>query len=53
MLKKDNFKQNLKAFFQKYKHAWVLLYVFIYFPWFAYLEKHVTSNFNEIGRAHV
>lgn len=51
MLKKDNFKQNLKAFFQKYKHAWVLLYVFIYFPWFTYLEKHVTSNFNVIHTA--
>ena len=51
ILKKDNFKQNLKAFFQKYKHAWVLLYVFIYFPWFTYLEKHVTSNFNVIHTA--
>ncbi len=38
-------------FFQKYKHAWVLLYVFIYLPWFAYLEKTVTNHFNVIHMA--
>ena len=27
----------MKAFFQKYKHAWVLLYGFIYLPWFFWL----------------
>lgn len=38
----------MKALFQKYKHAWVFLYAFIYLPWFCYLEKHVTSNFHVI-----
>lgn len=33
----------LKQFLSKYSHAWVLLYIFIYFPWFTYLEKHVTE----------
>lgn len=33
---------------QKYKHAWVLLYIFIYFPCFIYLEKHVTTDFHVI-----
>lgn len=35
----------MKSFIEKYKHAWVLLYVFIYFPWFVYLEKTVTKNY--------
>ncbi len=35
----------MKLLIQKYKHAWVLLYAFIYFPWFAYLEKTVTKNY--------
>ena len=32
----------------KYKHAWVFLYVFIYVPWFIFLEQHVTTNFHVI-----
>lgn len=32
----------------KYKHAWVLLYFFIYAPWFAYLEKTVTTSFHAV-----
>ena len=28
-----------------YSHAWVLLYGFIYFPWFTDLERHVTDNY--------
>lgn len=32
-------------FIKKYRHAWVFLYVFIYMPWFVYLEKNVTSHF--------
>lgn len=36
----------MKQFFQKYKHAWILLYGFIYLPWFAYLEKSVTKNYH-------
>ncbi|SHJ47364.1 phosphatase PAP2 family protein [Hespellia stercorisuis] len=33
------------AALKKYKHAWVLLYVFIYMPWFVYLERHVTTGY--------
>ncbi|MBR6638423.1 MAG: phosphatase PAP2 family protein [Lachnospiraceae bacterium] len=32
----------IKNFLKKYKHATLLLYVFIYFPWFFLLEEHVT-----------
>ena len=32
----------VKNFFSKYRQSWVLLYVLIYFPWFFWLEKHVT-----------
>lgn len=38
----------LKALYQKYKHAWVLLYFFLYAPWFAYLEKTVTTTFYDV-----
>lgn len=31
----------MKNFFIKYKHCWTLLYVFIYMPWFVFLEGHV------------
>ncbi|MGN8945205.1 phosphatase PAP2 family protein [Bariatricus sp. HCP28S3_E4] len=35
----------MKELFDKYHHAWVFLYGFIYMPWFSWLEKHVTSNY--------
>lgn len=38
----------MKQLLQKYKHAWVFLYGLIYMPWFIYLEKHVTHNYNII-----
>lgn len=38
----------MKQLLQKYKHAWVFLYGLIYFPWFLYLEKHVTHNYSII-----
>lgn len=38
----------MKSFLQKYRHAWVFLYGFIYLPWFFYLEKHVTTDFHII-----
>lgn len=38
----------MKMLFQKYKHAWVFLYGLIYFPWFIYLEQHVTHDFHVI-----
>ena len=31
----------MKEFVSKYKHAWCLLYAFIYLPWFVFLEKNV------------
>ena len=41
----------MKQLFHKYKHAWVFLYAFIYFPWFYYLEKNVTDEFHIIHTA--
>jgi membrane-associated phospholipid phosphatase len=38
----------LNTFIKKYKHAWVLLYFFIYAPWFIYLEKTVTVNYHSV-----
>lgn len=38
----------LKNLLKKYKHAWVLLYFFIYAPWFVYLEKTVTVNYQPV-----
>ncbi len=35
-------ERDMKAFVSKYKHAWILLYAFIYLPWFLFLEKNVT-----------
>lgn len=33
----------LKLFFKKYRHACILLYIFIYFPWFLMLEEHIVN----------
>ena len=41
----------LKAWFQKYRHGLVMLYLLIYMPWFHYLEKTVTIHFNVIHMA--
>lgn len=38
----------LKEFIKKYKHAWVLLYFFLYAPWFVYLEKTITVNYHPV-----
>lgn len=38
----------MKHLLQKYKHAWILSYAFIYIPWFLYLEKTVTHNYYNI-----
>ena len=32
-------KNSLKNILNRYRHAWVFLYGFIYMPWFLYLEK--------------
>lgn len=47
----SSMKKKTSELLQKYKHAWVMLYVLIYFPWFGYLEKHVTTHFNPIHMA--
>ena len=48
---KTSFRDTLKAWFAKYKHGLLLLYVLIYLPWFHYLEKKVTIHFNVIHMA--
>lgn len=35
----------------QYKHAWALLYAFIYLPWFFYLEETVTRDYYVIHTA--
>lgn len=40
-----DWKGHFLKFINKYKHAWVFLYIFIYMPWFLWLEKHVTTNY--------
>ena len=37
-------KKKFSDLAKKYKHAWVFLYIFLYLPWFYYLEQHVTAN---------
>lgn len=44
-------KEIFTIFLDKYKHALLLLYMCIYFPWFNYLEKHVTTRFHVIHTA--
>ncbi|MEF9839925.1 MAG: phosphatase PAP2 family protein [Lachnospiraceae bacterium] len=39
---------NIINLFKRYKHAWVFLYIFIYLPWFLYLERNVTTDFHLI-----
>lgn len=41
----------MKAFINKYKHAWILLYFPIYLLWFAYLEQTVTRRFHVVHMA--
>lgn len=38
----------MKKFFMKYKHGLFFLYMFIYFPWFGFVEDKVTKRYNEI-----
>lgn len=44
-------KERAAKLLEKYKHGWVLSYIFIYLPWFFYLEKHVTKNYHVIHSA--
>ena len=39
----------MKTFINKYKHAWVLLYFFIYLPWFLFLEEKVVDNYTNVA----
>ncbi len=41
-------KSRIAELIRKYKHAWVFLYIFIYMPWFMFLEKHVTTRYHVI-----
>lgn len=34
-----------KKILKKYNHAWVLLYIFIYMPWFTYLEHRTNVHY--------
>ena len=38
----------MKELIKKYRHAWVLLYILIYMPWFTLLERTVTTDFTVI-----
>ena len=44
-------KSRLNAFIEKNKHAFLLLYFCIYFPWFHHLERTVTTHFHVIHTA--
>lgn len=41
-------KEKFTELTKKYKHAWVFLYIFVYMPWFLFLEKHVTTRYHVI-----
>ena len=45
---KSVLKNYILTLFQQYKHGLILLYLLIYFPWFSWLEKHVTKHFHII-----
>ena len=36
----------------KYKHAWPLLYFFIYLPWFLILEQKITPDYAGLHIIH-
>ena len=38
----------MKDFLKRYKHAWILAYMFIYFAWFFALEAAVTTNYTSM-----
>ncbi len=41
-------KAKIIAFINEYRHSILLLYGFIYIPWFSYLESTVTTHFHII-----
>lgn len=44
-------KAKIISFINEYRHSILLLYAFIYIPWFSYLEQSVTSHFHVIHMA--
>lgn len=38
----------MKDFLKRYKHAWILVYMFVYFAWFFALEAAVTTNYTSM-----
>ena len=44
-------KKQTQCFYRKNKHAFLLLYFCIYFPWFHHLERTVTTHFHVIHTA--
>lgn len=44
-------KKKAAELIKRYKHGWVFGYIFIYLPWFFYLEKHVTKHYHVIHSA--
>lgn len=46
--REESWKEAVRNFFNKYKHGLLMLYMCIYFPWFSYLEKNVTTRFHII-----
>ena len=46
--KQLTFKEKAYTFCQRYKHSLLLLYLFLYMPWFSYLEQTVTKHFHVI-----
>lgn len=50
-IEKQSFKSSALTFIRKYKHALLLLYMLIYFPWFHFLEQNITSHFHVIHMA--
>ncbi len=44
-------KEKLKEFFYRYRHGWILSYLFFYMAWFAYLEHTVTRRFHVVHMA--
>lgn len=44
--------KRIKKELLKYKHAWPLLYVFIYMPWFIILENKITADYPGLNIIH-
>lgn len=44
----NKIKKCMKKIFHQYKHAWVLLYFFIYLIWFFYLNQMTADSFHPI-----